>query len=321
MIILSIIIPTYNSEATIGRAIESCLKLDVNYEIIVVDDGSSDKTISTIKEQYQYKNIKIFQQSHLGAGSARNKGILNAKGKYILFLDSDDKLKNIGLIKKSLEYIKNNINIINFSDINLPLKSNMTLGFLKKSNLGLIASQRQVWDSGPINKIYKKSFLVKNAICFPKDIIVGEDMIFNLECLNSISTLKELKFVNTSIYEIIYNKKSTTNTVLKKNFFKDNIVLLQNVYSRVSLETFKTFFIKRYLMFFVQLLKSDKSSKEVFEYLVQFKKKYNIRVNNFIIEELKDCIGRFKTGVLILIYACPRLSKSICRLYRRVHHV
>lgn len=87
---ISVVIPAYNREETIQRCIESILRQTMlPLEIIVVDDGSNDKTIQILKE-FNNDKIKVIQQNHRGAQAARNLGILNAKGSYIAFLDSDD---------------------------------------------------------------------------------------------------------------------------------------------------------------------------------------------------------------------------------------
>ena len=87
---ISAIIPTYNRENTILRCIDSVLRQTYPVsEIIVVDDGSSDRTLQLVEEAYGNK-IKIIKQLHKGAQAARNAGIMAAQGEYIAFLDSDD---------------------------------------------------------------------------------------------------------------------------------------------------------------------------------------------------------------------------------------
>lgn len=93
--LVSIIIPTYNREKYIGEAIDSVLAQTYsNWELIIVDDGSNDKTRDIIKK-YQSKDSRIrlfYHRKNKGVSAARNKGILTAEGKYINFLDSDDML-------------------------------------------------------------------------------------------------------------------------------------------------------------------------------------------------------------------------------------
>ncbi len=92
---ISIIIPCYNSEKYLARAIESVLKQTyINYEIIVVDNNSLDNTINSIHDHIKrYPNlIRILHEYKKGAPAARNKGLYEAKGDWVQFLDSDDEL-------------------------------------------------------------------------------------------------------------------------------------------------------------------------------------------------------------------------------------
>lgn len=87
---VSAVIPTYNREKTIKRCIDSVLRQTYEVsEIIVVDDGSTDRTLEILATEYKEK-VKVIRQSHKGAQSARNAGICAAEGEYIAFLDSDD---------------------------------------------------------------------------------------------------------------------------------------------------------------------------------------------------------------------------------------
>jgi glycosyltransferase involved in cell wall biosynthesis len=87
---VSIIIPCYNQGHYLGEAIESCLRqTDQDFEIIVVDDGSTDNTPHVVK---QFPQVRYISQPHSGPGCARNMGFRYAAGKYIQFLDADDVL-------------------------------------------------------------------------------------------------------------------------------------------------------------------------------------------------------------------------------------
>lgn len=93
--LVSIIIPVYNSEKTINRCVESVVAslalCTDDYEIICIDDGSSDGSLSMLKElASQNERIKVIHQDNAGAASARNRGLGIAKGDFIAFNDSDD---------------------------------------------------------------------------------------------------------------------------------------------------------------------------------------------------------------------------------------
>lgn len=89
---ISVIIPLFNKEPIIERTIRSVLNQSCrDYEIIVVDDGSTDNSVAVV-ERMQDDKIKIIKQKNGGPGMARNTGVANAKGNWVLFLDADDEL-------------------------------------------------------------------------------------------------------------------------------------------------------------------------------------------------------------------------------------
>lgn len=91
--LISIIIPLYNKEDCIVKTIESITKQDYeDYEVVVVDDGSTDKSVAILQELKNDK-VKIFQKKNGGPASARNEGVVKATGKWGLFLDADDFLE------------------------------------------------------------------------------------------------------------------------------------------------------------------------------------------------------------------------------------
>lgn len=95
-IVLSMILPAYNVEKYIENCIESCEKQDIpheRYEILVVNDGSTDGTLDVVRTlSAKYSNIKILNQQNQGVSVARNNGFNEARGKYIWFIDPDDEI-------------------------------------------------------------------------------------------------------------------------------------------------------------------------------------------------------------------------------------
>ena len=91
-VLLSVVSPVYNGSAYLTPFLESVLHQTFSdFELIMVDDGSTDDSVQII-QTYQEKDARIhlIRQNHQGAGSARNVGLSQAKGQYIIFLDSDD---------------------------------------------------------------------------------------------------------------------------------------------------------------------------------------------------------------------------------------
>ena len=149
MIKFSIIIPNYNEGKYIRECLESVFgQTYKNYEVIVVDDGSTDDSIDIIKDF----DVKLYHSNGLHAGGARNVGLDNANGEYIVFLDSDDYLANNNVLENlnnlindediiCLNYImfRNNV----FEDINdvegdISVKIEKTLDFLLLKDMKIL---------------------------------------------------------------------------------------------------------------------------------------------------------------------------------------
>ena len=101
MDLVSIIIPVYNGETYLSRAVESCLAQDYpNVQIIIVDNASTDNTSKICENFASMANVSILYCAEKGVANARNKGINYASGRYICFLDSDDELLENSLSKR-----------------------------------------------------------------------------------------------------------------------------------------------------------------------------------------------------------------------------
>ena len=125
---ISFIIPTYNSANTIKRAIDSILKqnTDLEYEIIVVDDGSTDNTEQVLKCYENDERIKYYKKENSGVADTRNYGVKMATGEYIIFVDSDDYISE-SLLKDIEPYLLNEIELIKWSPVFVDEKQNEIL--------------------------------------------------------------------------------------------------------------------------------------------------------------------------------------------------
>ena len=91
---LQIVVPAYNVATYIDRCLNSVLGQDTeySYQLVVVDDGSTDQTPSIVDQYDKYSNVTIIHQKNKGLSGARNRGLENLIGEYVMFLDSDDAL-------------------------------------------------------------------------------------------------------------------------------------------------------------------------------------------------------------------------------------
>jgi biofilm PGA synthesis N-glycosyltransferase PgaC len=104
--LISLIVPAFNEEKTIRKSIQSLLKLDYpNYEIIMVDDGSTDKTLDEVK-QFETSKLKIIKQKNQGKANALNSGIKTSKGQIVVTVDADTTLNNDSLKKIATRFAK-----------------------------------------------------------------------------------------------------------------------------------------------------------------------------------------------------------------------
>ena len=116
---LTIIIPVYNVENHLSRCLDSIFvgnNIDGDFEVIAVDDGSTDNSYGILQEYVsRYKQLKIYHQENQGSSVARNKALDVATGKYIMFVDSDDFVEKDSINTILQEAIKTDVDILFFA--------------------------------------------------------------------------------------------------------------------------------------------------------------------------------------------------------------
>ncbi len=194
--LVSIIIPVYNAEKYLLESVQSALSQSYkNIEIICVDDGSSDSSPEILKKlASDNSNVKIITQENAGGGVARNKGLDNAVGKYVYFLDSDD-IAAPNLIEKALAranecdadlvafhgytFVNDDVNTKKFkSGFNKNIATNTDGVVSYKDFPSTILSLVNVV---PWNKLIRRDFLVKNNIRF-LNLTTSDDVTFSALC-------------------------------------------------------------------------------------------------------------------------------------------
>ncbi|MGL5279831.1 MAG: glycosyltransferase family 2 protein [Cetobacterium sp.] len=238
---LSVIIPAYNVEKYIERCINSVLNQKLkNIEIVIIDDGSKDKTSDICLEvSKNNKNIIYKKVQNSGCSAARNLGISIAKGKYIAFLDSDDWVDLDMYIDMLEEAEKKQADIVicGFKKLDENKKLLSTVKVPKKSNKDEYTDCTTEWFSSPCNKIYKKDLLEKNNIKFLLNIYTGEDMFFNFmsffysDKITSIDKPYYNYFMNQNSVSNNYKNRTDIYIVIREliSFYKRNGVYEKNV--------------------------------------------------------------------------------------------
>lgn len=193
--LVSVIIPTYNRAHLLSRALDSVLYQGFfDYEIIVVDDASSDKTISLLKKYQQKTNkIKVFRHSeNKGVSAARNTALKYARGKYVILLDSDDfALPN--MLKTEVEFMLNHPTY----DLGIPKKSAFNgnkVNFLYEWHYDV----HEFLDGnhlGNVGNIFKRDFIKKHNIRYKEGQICAEDYYFWIQMIQKGAKIIKIESV------------------------------------------------------------------------------------------------------------------------------
>ena len=170
----SIIIPVYNVEKFINKCLNSALQQTyTDYEIVAVNDGSTDSS-KDILEYYQEKNakLKVISQQNKGLGGARNTGIKNSKGEFLVFLDSDDYI-SIDMLEKVDSYlIKYALDILAFDcnlvDLNGNVMQCATMQEYSEKYTPLTRKQFLLLEPTSCTKVYRRTLFTDQHIMFPE---------------------------------------------------------------------------------------------------------------------------------------------------------
>jgi len=200
---ISIVIPAYNAQKYIATTIDSVLAQDyLDYEIVVVNDGSKDGTLDVLNT-FKTDKLRVYTQDNAGVSAARNKAIALAKAPYIYFLDADDILTNDAL-RRCISAIKNNNKAIAVYGEALTFEDSTDLGNIDIYNqptfnqrpsgniLGDIISHNFVACGSVI--MVKKEALEKTAL-FSTNIRLGEDWALWVE----LATLGEFIYIPSPV--------------------------------------------------------------------------------------------------------------------------
>ena len=226
---VSIIIPVYNGEKTIERCLLSIINQSSKMieEIIVVDDGSIDRTSDIIRSLIEKDaRIHLIQKKNGGVSSARNTGIHHAHGEYLMFVDGDDKIK-----KDLVENLIKSIDVYDMAIAGIELHQDSQI-----SNIGIntVLSDKSVMEkygrevpglliNGPYSKLYRRSIIEKNKLLFDETLSLGEDTVFVFQYLNYCT-----KVIFTSYCGYIYYQLGTVSLMTK--FRKDGYYNAKKVY-------------------------------------------------------------------------------------------
>lgn len=207
MPVYSIIVPVYKAEKYLAECLESILTQDTEseYEVILVDDGSPDNS-GAICDDYaaRHENIRVIHKANGGVSSARNAGIKAAEGTYVLFCDSDDLYKP-GYLSVLDPFLAKQPDMIQtcacmFSEDGecgelRPKLAPRPDGEPGQAYLKRCLAADVLPMYGPYYYAYRREFLVKNALVFPEELSVNEDLDFIMQGIPAAQMICGIDYV------------------------------------------------------------------------------------------------------------------------------
>ena len=220
-LLLSIIIPAYNVKDYLPRTLNSLIKQKPKvFEIIVVDDGSTDNSYQIAKEILEKSSCKykIFKKKNGGVSSARNYGLKLAKGKYVMFLDGDDFVsdnfmevllpnlyKQYDVIFWNYDRISEDGRIIKRNPFKSKTASKTLFSSKEALSKILVEGTHRIWTGG----ICYKNSIIKDKITFNEKATYGEDIEF---IIKAISLSEKVLFLNETLSHYLIRNSSITRS-------------------------------------------------------------------------------------------------------------
>ncbi len=311
---LSIIIPVYNGEKYIESSLQKVIHMNIDKEIIVINDCSSDHSLEILKK-YENQITLINLNENKGVSNARNLGIQSATGRYITFFDIDDCIENDIYVKmvKIMEHERSDVCICNFNEIfdNFSKVVSSKYHYEKVSNDSLHdflldKISPAIWD-----KVYKRSFI--ENLRFNTDLAIGEDILF---CLNLFLKKPIISFLNDYLYHYTQQSSSAMHQIsprllqfneIEQKIAKADIDFLTKKYPK-EFEFFNLEMICRSIHS-ISII-ATKSTKDVaYQYLKKCCTKENLKKilsNNYVSKTIKiEIFIMYIFGIKIHLFLTP----------------
>lgn len=306
---VSIVIPVFNNEKCIKDCLDSVLNQTLrDIQIICVNDGSTDNTL-TVLNSYSKKDsrILILNQENSGPGAARNAGIRVADGKYLYFVDSDDKIENDCLETLFNLSEKNNtemclVGVNAFDDKTnsyFPYMNFSTKNF-KKGEL-IHKDKKKFLDmlffrTGGCFYFYKKIFFVENNLFFNEEYLLGEDVLTSLKAKLKVPFFS---VCNSDLYHYKVNQDNSITSSFDNKKIDNLFSYLKDIYKFLieenKWEKYKKYYYD-YCSFsiFSYFLVSEK--KYFLDKLIKFNKELSLIDNNVMLFSDRKIIEQYIVG-------------------------
>jgi glycosyltransferase involved in cell wall biosynthesis len=318
--LISIIIPVYNVEKYLVRCINSVLSQSfTDFECILIDDGSSDKS-PLICDEYAKKDSRIIviHKANDGASSARNAGLDMAQGLWIIFIDSDDWVNENYLLLLYKNAAENNcdISVCGYKSINEKselLKKNKPPALIvfnqisaKKSLFNYKCIGTATWC-----KLVKKQIIFDNHIRFDNKIKVCEDGLFWFQVFDK---LQKVVYDSTPCYNYLIHGNSITNSPEKfynyKSHFAATRKMLYIEKNKSVIWEIKSYNAQIARNICINLLKSNNTQKEIYNFF-----RFHLFLSMFYL--LFDIKKNYKDKLTAILLLFPKLYILSKKLYKK----
>lgn len=235
--LISIIIPVYNAKAHLDACVQSILDQSYkNFELLLIDDGSSDGSSELCDELSQKsEKIRVIHKENGGVSTARNRGLEEACGEFIIFVDCDDVI--------SQDYVESFIESSRDADLVIGSIEDVYVdgtGKIYKTDLrihkapikGVLAEEYYDlidWIRGPVAKLYRKAIIDEHHLRFDENLSVAEDQVFNFSYYRFVTSYK---IEERSLYQYFhYDTKISLSTLYTEKTFSDDVFKMDIEYT------------------------------------------------------------------------------------------
>ncbi|MCE5219901.1 MAG: glycosyltransferase [Clostridium sp.] len=311
MVSVSIITPVYNVERCIEKTINSVINQSCkNFEFLLIDDGSKDKSIEIAENLLINSdvNYRIISQENSGVSVARNKGLCEAKGEYVCFLDSDDYIHKdyIKFMYEKASICNCDLVFCDYAQVDSKDKVliESTTGFLEDFINGREAALKQLSCDitiGMGSALYKTSIIKENSIFFDSSRKYAEDIVFTVKALLNMDKIIS---VNRTLMFYVRWESSVTNVISLKHLdcYYSYVDLLDYVKRNGDLGEIENFLVEYKIPYAIahifSVLSRDKNfNEDLFKFLNKEKVKEYLRTykiqkfNKNYIRYLIQCKG------------------------------
>lgn len=291
---ISIIVPVYNVEKYLKQCLDSIYELNLsNKEIILVNDGSTDSSLEILKkykEKYFRETILISQENK-GLSEARNVGIKNSSGEYILFIDSDDYINSSSLEKFLKEGLRYKVDILmgNSSDVyGKEIKKDFYPEELKNlgTKLGIFFLEEKIkkksFYMGVCRNLYRKDFLLTNKLFFERGIL-HEDNLFT-----PIAFYLAEKVRYSPEYFYFYRQTNNTSITKSKNKkrYTDLLVIIEKLLEFSKINKINNRYFNRIIvgMYLTVIKKGKIKDNELFKQIKKLQLNFREKLKLILIQ-------------------------------------